>query len=75
MMASISPVVAKFSEYTEGKITREEAILLFYDFMQKTLPPQLRPTKELATSIVKSPMTGFANIPQVMSAMVILLQQ
>lgn len=74
MMAAVGPVVAKFSEYPEGKITKAEAKDLFIEFMKVTLPKQLQPTRDLATSLVKAPMNGFAQIPQIMAAMVTLLQ-
>jgi hypothetical protein len=35
----------------------------------------LKPSKDLAKSLIKAPLTGFANIPQLMAAMVILLEE
>lgn len=75
MLVAVSPVISEFSGITDGKIDRKRALDLFYEFMNKTLPPQMRPTKELATSVVKSPMNGYSSIPQVMTAMVVLLQE
>jgi hypothetical protein len=75
MMKQIEPVVSSFVTFIDGKITRDEALKLFYSFMLKTLPPPLKVQKELATSLVKAPLTGFANIPQLMAAMVVLLEE
>jgi len=75
LMKQIEPVVKDFATFLEGKITRDEALKLFYSFMIKTLPPPLKASKELATSIIKAPLTGFANIPQIMAAMVVLLEE
>jgi hypothetical protein len=75
MLTTVAPIITEFSGLCDGKIDRKKAMDLFYDFMQKTLPPQMRPTKELATSVVKSPVNGYSSIPQVMIAMVVLLQE
>jgi hypothetical protein len=75
MMKQIEPVIAQFIKFTDNEIGRDEALKLFYDFMLKTLPPPLKPSKDLAKSLIKAPLTGFANIPQLMAAMVILLEE
>ena len=75
MMKQIEPIVGQFVKFADGEIGREEALKLFYDFMLKTLPPPLKPSKDLAKSLLKAPLTGFANIPQLMAAMVILLEE
>ena len=75
ILQQIKPVVDEFVSFIEGKSSREVALKSFHKFMVITLPPPMRPSKDLATSILKSSITGFANIPQLMASMAVLLEE